>query len=481
MASPLPCPCYFAIKGEGITTENPTCQLCKRELLSETLSDTLTVLNQKLQNQENVTELLSQENEGLREKVASLQEEASILKRDGEILGEKLIREAEERSQLLLENDRITQELNELTEKLFEEANTLVSAESKKRYEAETSRERAVSELEEARRRLELEQEVVQELKRKIELYAEREEDEAHLFHPSPPASPSPSPCSPSPCSPSPCSPASFDNAASLLRRSPSRQNLETVFDARLFVEFQEFLEEFKATSEVFSLRFIKRCISEDINPCLGYLGKSLLRKFLSAFWENNFFIELLPQKLSSPDTCAACECRRRCAYRFRTDPKDPWKLIDRFCRDRIVAVGDFFSFLRHLHQGLVPSLPPEEMFQQVSRLRKQIFYARLGILHLFPSSEKQFEGSSVQLEIFESIPLNQSNDDLESEDSPSTPDNKKERGRANSRSSFSDSQSLNPFSKVQRFGRLESLISHPFFHKTGRDLTHLEETFDAM
>ena len=57
-----------------------------------------------------------------------------VLHNDALVLGEKLGDATERRAEIQATNDLIARELDVLTEKLFEEANHLVSAESRRRY-----------------------------------------------------------------------------------------------------------------------------------------------------------------------------------------------------------------------------------------------------------------------------------------------------------------------------------------------------------
>ncbi|KAK3808889.1 MAG: hypothetical protein J3R72DRAFT_505796 [Linnemannia gamsii] len=56
---------------------------------------------------------------------------------------------------------------------------------------------------------------------------------------------------------------------------------------------------------------------------------------------------------------------------------------LDRFCRDRIVAVCDFFMFLAHLRQGLLDQPSSLELFRRALGLRQRMALARIGSMDL--------------------------------------------------------------------------------------------------
>ncbi|KAI8351159.1 hypothetical protein BD560DRAFT_450067 [Blakeslea trispora] len=80
---------------------------------------------------------------------------------------------------------------------------------------------------------------------------------------------------------------------------------------------------------------------------------------------------------------CAACAKRvsvkSHRMYRFRLDEQDDWLLIDQNCRDRLVAVCNFYSFVRNIQLGLFESKSPELLYLENIELRKKMFYSRVG------------------------------------------------------------------------------------------------------
>ncbi|KAF9971747.1 hypothetical protein BGZ73_005218 [Actinomortierella ambigua] len=57
---------------------------------------------------------------------------------------------------------------------------------------------------------------------------------------------------------------------------------------------------------------------------------------------------------------------------------------LDRFCRDRLVAVCDFFMFLAHLRQGLLNHYCVMDLYKRELLLRRRMACARMGAIDLF-------------------------------------------------------------------------------------------------
>ncbi|KAG2221226.1 hypothetical protein INT45_013937 [Circinella minor] len=184
---------------------------------------------------------------------------------------------------------------------------------------------------------------------------------------------------------------------------------------------------------------FMKRVIAEDVEPCLFQTGAG------SSWWKSPWFKRKLTdaivanrcdiqswnssnnntafsssassspatshisttsstsaaafqqqQQLSAPKTkCTCCGMLRICEFRMRLQHSSqvlqgqqkkpaPWLPIDRFCRDRIVAVCDFYSFMSHLRQGFMQNSPVLQMFKQCQHYRRRMGLAKVGSMSLF-------------------------------------------------------------------------------------------------
>ncbi|CAO3623769.1 unnamed protein product [Cunninghamella blakesleeana] len=189
--------------------------------------------------------------------------------------------------------------------------------------------------------------------------------------------------------------------------------------DDMLLNEFAEFVKfgTSMPLKKLHSIPFMKHCQLEDVEPCLRFGAHSRLsaRKINDAIVMNTCFIEEapngfadeqarrpvdIPLKISAAKSmiwerfssssqtsvfsgCQACGRSNDTPlpYRFRISYFDDWACIDRYCRDRLVAVCEFYVFIRNVRQGYYNSRSIDDLYQEAMRLRLQMFYARMGAL----------------------------------------------------------------------------------------------------
>ncbi|KAI8141907.1 hypothetical protein BJV82DRAFT_617920 [Fennellomyces sp. T-0311] len=209
--------------------------------------------------------------------------------------------------------------------------------------------------------------------------------------------------------------------------------------DGLVFDEFQEHIKALSTSPQLTmpATPFMKRVVAEDVEPCLFQSAGSswwkspwFKRKLTDAIvanrcdiqtWNSNSLSSAFSSSASSspatshistssasgtptlqqpspsaPKTkCTCCGVLRICEYRMRLhgapaqttkqqQKPAPWLPIDRFCRDRIVAVCDFYSFMSHLRQGLMQSSPVLHMFKQCLHFRRRMGLAKVGSMGLF-------------------------------------------------------------------------------------------------
>lgn len=65
--------------------------------------------------------------------------------------------------------------------------------------------------------------------------------------------------------------------------------------------------------------------------------------------------------------------------YRMRLRDADAWIEVDACCRQRLVALGQYYTFLRHLVRGLHARRPLIDLYYDSLALRRLLFYARVG------------------------------------------------------------------------------------------------------
>lgn len=212
-----------------------------------------------------------------------------------------------------------------------------------------------------------------------------------------------------------------------------STTNRPVRIDGLVFDEFQEHVKTLSASSShlaSMSTRFMKRVLAEDVDPCLFQNTTSLWwkspwfkRKLTDAIAHNRCEIQYwnshntsssaLSSSSSScspatshistssangathhhpsaPRTkCTCCGHLRICEFRMRlhgqpSQKPAPWLPLDRFCRDRIVAVCDFYTFISYLRQGHMQKSPVLHMFKHCMHYRRRMSIARVGCLELF-------------------------------------------------------------------------------------------------
>lgn len=168
---------------EIISFNSVNCQKCqttimplfeaKRERVQ--LLESLEAHKRELQNEETKHVLSLKENQRLQLRIKELEDHLDIkeddlttLRNDMHTLSSKLVSEVEKRAEIQAERDRISEELEELTRSLFEEANVMVADEAKRRHELEKDRDSIQTELQRARKKLERERSVIQQLNRRI-------------------------------------------------------------------------------------------------------------------------------------------------------------------------------------------------------------------------------------------------------------------------------------------------------------------------
>ncbi|KAI8073026.1 hypothetical protein BC940DRAFT_290368 [Gongronella butleri] len=369
------------------------------------------------------------------------------LQTDMELLNDKYVDEIERVAEIQHSKDMVESELEDLSRRLFEEANGMVANEKREKYNLEVAQKHLENQLNETRDRLAAEQEQLTELRAKMEAMQLASDAAAAsspiAFDAQSDASPTivdpeqramsdmaqlisnsrdekriSTGSAPSP-SPSTSAMAAGTTTTATNALLSSLQSGATHVDAMLLDEFIAFIKTGTALplKKLHSIPFMKHCQLEDVDPCLRFGAHSRLsaRKINDAIVMNTCFIEEAPAgfadeqakrtvdnplKISAAKTLiwerfsssnhqttvfAGCQaCGRTDAvlpYRFRISYFDDWACIDRYCRDRLVAVCEFYVFIRNVRQGYYNSRSHIDLYQEAMRLRLQMFYARVGAL----------------------------------------------------------------------------------------------------
>ncbi|CAG8543330.1 10959_t:CDS:2 [Ambispora gerdemannii] len=336
--------------------------------------------------------------------------EVNDLQRAMNVLNEKYVDEIDKVAELQHSKDMVEGELEELSRSLFEQANKMVAKEAKQRYELEVQRKSLENQLQETKERLLAESSQLQELRERMQQMVQQqpEPDSKRSSNHSDPAFR-----------------ASVDLAelfglrekspdAAAILPSPTGEDGIGI-DDELLSEFRDFVNQSTSSpiKKIHTLPFMRHCLEEDVDPCMrfGNNPRVSARRIVDAIVANTCCIEEAPfgadKELALNHTSpirnsaakpifwgfptnttatprAGCQCCGRpgsLPFQYRITPLDDWSLIDRYCRDRLVAVCEFYVFIRNVHQGFYNNRKIEDLYAECLRLRLQMFYARLGAL----------------------------------------------------------------------------------------------------
>lgn len=173
--------------------------------------------------------------------------------------------------------------------------------------------------------------------------------------------------------------------------------------------EFELFFEQLQSQpfQKMHGLPFMKACLKFDIVPCLKMTDGSddvWIKKWLHTLLHHPCYIEdrkqgplydrpkrqdmathstwvaAFEKEAELEHVCVGCHkpmARSPSTYRFRWTPQDPWQWMDERCRNRSVAVCNFYSFLRNINQRLTANRSTQSLYQESVRLRLAMHAAR--------------------------------------------------------------------------------------------------------
>ncbi|KAI8882069.1 hypothetical protein K501DRAFT_252017 [Backusella circina FSU 941] len=299
-------------------------------------------------------------------------QEIQVLRHDLTALNQKYILQIEQSDSAEQEKQKVESEIEDLSRRLFEQANEMVSHEKRARYLAEKRQRQLEHRMEALAEDLKNEREQLSELRIKFE-----RDPKSYL---------------------------------------PTTKTLDQKW-LQLFTDFLTAACSHSLVS-LHRLPFLKLCMEMDIEPCLrfGHATKHKshhlsTKRLLETIMYHPCYIEpmsdLQKKRLShseiqnkkkrSPatrrasfafgfrhhDTHATCcyGCgSNEVLYRFKLKAEDnEWFFIDKTCRDQLVAVCDFYVFIRHVQSGLHRK-SRQCLFQECLWLRLCMFWARSGV-----------------------------------------------------------------------------------------------------
>ncbi|KAI8390956.1 uncharacterized protein BYT42DRAFT_610225 [Radiomyces spectabilis] len=395
-------------------------QLCQQQLREiQSLQSCVVKNHSRLVEQQKVIDQQTTSSEILVQQLETQTRQLGSLRQDMVVLDSKYRREVDrlqktERAKTLLEG-----ELEELSRNLFEEANRMVATEKRAKHELQTKYNHLEARLKDTQAQLHAEQMQLKELRSRMQMMDKQpsEKDSVYKSHPGTAEQKHHS---------------LTDDGSETENGIPAnpdalpgwvgREHL-AVFDPMALYEFQEFVKLGNSVplKRLHTIPFLRNCQMEDTEPCLrfGPHPRFSARKINDAIANNVCFIEIAPsgfakqqmnraltvplhfsasksmvwERFSSSSStshsasavlaCHACgrHDTKGLPYRFRISPMDDWACIDKFCRDRLVAVCEFYLFVRNLRQGYYSNRSLPDLYQEVIRLKLQMFYARMGNL----------------------------------------------------------------------------------------------------
>ncbi|KAI8641602.1 hypothetical protein BD408DRAFT_417863 [Parasitella parasitica] len=423
-SSPLKpdCPCHHIL----VSMDSRHCALCDDvvPILADIQQDRekqrkdIAELKQQLSAQEtksrsNQTELLAQQTkyQQTSDQLLKTKEQYANVKRDLVVLQQKYETEKKEADEAKQAKANVENELEELSQKLFEEANGMVATEKRAKHLLEIQYHHLKQELQSCKHQIEAEEMQLKELKSKMGDMEEQHKWDHRLS-----------------TNGSCISTTDEEDDSQEKRASRDMAGLfhhprdvvdEDTTDPMILNEFKEFVESGESVPirKIHGTPYMKISLTDDIEPCLrfGFNSRLSAKKLYEAILLNTCFIEESPygfaqdqakrpydvplrisaaktliwERLSTPTAtppfagCQACgrSSKSDLPYRFRISMLDDWACIDRYCRDRLVSVCEFYMFIRNIRQGYYNGRTIPDLYQESIRLKLQMFYARMGSL----------------------------------------------------------------------------------------------------
>ncbi|KAG2236699.1 hypothetical protein BDF21DRAFT_333516 [Thamnidium elegans] len=427
------CPCHHIL----VSKDSKHCALCddivpilselqqdrqqKREEIKE-YKNSLALERDQSKGFEDELSKVKQQTKDLTTKLETTTNQYHSLQKDISILNQKYKNEQVETEKAKQAKKELENELEELSQKLFEEANGMVANEKREKHQIEIQYKHLQQELKHCKEQLEADEAQLRELKLKMgdmedqrkrenrlsalsglysnnnnssedqqqQLSVQEENDETEQR-------------------------ASRDLASLFTQEEYPEQQIDPI----VLNEFEEFvkMENNVPIRKLHTIPYMKNSLIEDVEPCLRFGPSSRLsaRKLVEAIALNTCFIEESPfgfsqeqakrpfdvplkisatknmiwERLSSTPAapfagCQACgrnNNNNNLPYRFRISVLDDWACIDRYCRDRLVAVCEFYLFIRNVRQGYYNGRTIPDLYHESTRLKLQMFYARMGTL----------------------------------------------------------------------------------------------------
>ncbi|PVU93578.1 hypothetical protein BB561_003157 [Smittium simulii] len=370
-------------------------------------------------------ELLEASLEAQLKKSASQNDQINDLRISLNAMNDKFVEQVNQTAEMAYSKELVESELEDLSRKLFEEANKMVFIEKKNSSQIQKKNSMLLRNIEDLRDLLENEKMQSSQLKQCLQSMSEESEIN-NVKH---------------------VSLRTISNSFNSSNESSSfitPFSLKSIFEIKNYTdtlylnEFNEFIDISKQRnfSKLLSSSFMRYFMAEDIESCLRFGPKPRVssKNIIDAITANSLQIEIAPPKndppinienkniairdsessftrtsISSfykptmtalgsrsalwerisgtippnPNGCQTCGKEGLCTYRFvlGLKPNEEWAYIDVACRDRLVAVCELYAFLRHLVNGRFSNRASSEILSDIMSLRLSLFFARFGLL----------------------------------------------------------------------------------------------------
>ncbi|KAK5985757.1 Guanine nucleotide exchange factor for Rab-3A [Trichostrongylus colubriformis] len=124
---------------------------------------------------------------------------------------------------------------------------------------------------------------------------------------------------------------------------------------------------------------FMDRVNIEEIAPCMLFSEKELADAIFDSIAANKLELEPVHEDKPHIMPCALTNVSRFCPYRVRVSEDAPWHRISLLARNRIAAVCDYYTFIRYMRAGLIKSGIRDAYFDMM-QLRRNMCLAKLGL-----------------------------------------------------------------------------------------------------
>ncbi|KAK0393160.1 hypothetical protein QR680_000081 [Steinernema hermaphroditum] len=252
----------------------------------------------------------------------------------------------------------VDSEVQELTEKLFQEAYKMVNA-------AEERREKSEKLLIESRLKVDMLSAEVEVLKSVVKAPTQKASF-SHVFM----------------NSSSKTTPLRrVTGRAFKVAEETSASNSQTTHDIEIdpiyYREFAEWREDGMKLD--FTSPFLARIIAEEVKPCLTFDNELLATSVITSIMNNTLELEPSHEKKTSVRTCALTNVQRHCPYKLRVSPDSDWVCITLLCRNRIASVCDFYTYVRYMNLGIVKT-GLNDSYWDVIHHRRNMTLAKCGL-----------------------------------------------------------------------------------------------------